>query len=206
VQIGRQGDAGGLEDAANLAGDSGAGGDALAVFFDRGVLETVEIAQQVGPFDDEAVALAQIGQLLLQRQGEERAEHMAADGGIRGVVDRAGSEDRFGTAEQVFDLQQIAVAQHGLQRRDPGIGAQHEETVVAGLVGELSGIDLKGRAGLAVGGRHPTQVAAVGGITDQRLIAARQLLGEPCDDRLPLVAVAFRFGLVAADGSVQHQP
>jgi hypothetical protein len=33
--------------------------------------------------DDEAVALAQIGQLLLQHQGEERAEHMAADGGSR---------------------------------------------------------------------------------------------------------------------------
>jgi hypothetical protein len=28
------------------------------------------------------VALTQIGQLLLQHQGEERAEHMAADGGI----------------------------------------------------------------------------------------------------------------------------
>ena len=41
-----------------------------------------EIAQQVGPFDDEAVALAQVGQLLLQHQGEERAEHMAADGGV----------------------------------------------------------------------------------------------------------------------------
>ena len=41
-----------------------------------------EIAQQVGPFDDEAVALAQVGQLLLQHQGEERAEHMTADGGI----------------------------------------------------------------------------------------------------------------------------
>ena len=56
--------------------------DALAVFLNRGFLEAVQIAQQVGPFNDEAVALAQIGQLLLQHQGEERAEHMAADGGI----------------------------------------------------------------------------------------------------------------------------
>ena len=32
VQIGRQGDAGGLEDAADLAGDRGAGGDALPSF------------------------------------------------------------------------------------------------------------------------------------------------------------------------------
>ena len=56
MQIGRQGDAGGLEDAADLAGDGGAGGDALAVLLDGGFLEAVEIAQQVGPFDDEAVA------------------------------------------------------------------------------------------------------------------------------------------------------
>ena len=104
VQIGRQGDAGGLEDAADLPGDGGAGGDALAVLVDGGLLETVEIAQQVGPFDDEAVAVAQIGQFLLQHQGEERAKHMATNGGIRGVIDRAGAEDRFGVAEQVFDV------------------------------------------------------------------------------------------------------
>ena len=64
MQIGRQGDAGGLEDAADLASDGGAGGDALAVFLNRGVLEAVEIAQQVGPFNGEAVALAQVGQLF----------------------------------------------------------------------------------------------------------------------------------------------
>jgi hypothetical protein len=79
VPIGRQGDAGGLEDAADLAGDGGAGGDALAVFLDHGLLEAVEIAQQVGPFDDEAVAVAQIGQLFLQHQGEERAEPRTPD-------------------------------------------------------------------------------------------------------------------------------
>ena len=68
----------------DLDGDGGAAweGDALAVLRNGCLLETVEIAQQVGPFDGEAVALAQVGQLLLQHQGEERAEHMAADGGI----------------------------------------------------------------------------------------------------------------------------
>ena len=198
MQIGRQGDAGGLEDAADLAGHGGAGGNALAVLLNGGFLETIEIAQQVGPFDDEAVALAEIGQFLLQHQGEERAKHMATNGGIRGVIDRAGAEDRLGTAEQILDLQQIAVAQHGLQRGDPGIGAQHEEAVVAGLVGELAGIDLKGRAGLAVRARCSTQVAAVGGIADQRLVTARELLGETRDDGLPFAAVAFGFGCVAA--------
>jgi len=64
VQIRRQGDASGLEDAADLAGDGGAGGNALAVLRNGCLLETVEIAQQVGPFDGEAVALAQVGQLF----------------------------------------------------------------------------------------------------------------------------------------------
>ena len=44
VQIGRQGDAGGLEDAADLAGDGSAGGDGLAVLLDRRLLQAVEVA------------------------------------------------------------------------------------------------------------------------------------------------------------------
>ena len=82
MEIGRQRDAGGLEDAADLAGDGGAGGNALAVLLDGCLLQAIEIAQQIGPFNDEAAALAQVGQLLLQHQREERAEHMAADGDI----------------------------------------------------------------------------------------------------------------------------
>ena len=69
MQIGRQGDAGGLEDATDLAGDGGAGSDALAVLLDGRFLETVEIAQQVGPFDNETVAVAQIGQFLSAASG-----------------------------------------------------------------------------------------------------------------------------------------
>src|SRR5262249_39236910 len=39
---------------------------------------------------------------------------------------------------------------------------------------------------------------AVGGIADQRFVAARELFAEPGDDRLPLGALAFRLDLVAA--------
>jgi hypothetical protein len=46
VQIGRQGDAGGLEDPADLAGDRGAGGDAL---LDGRLREAVEGRAQVAP-------------------------------------------------------------------------------------------------------------------------------------------------------------
>ena len=54
------------------------------------------------------------------------------------------------------------------------------------------------RAGLAIAAWCPAQVAAVGGIADQRFVAARELFAEPGDDRLPHVALAFRLGLVAA--------
>src|SRR5215831_3382586 len=115
------------------------------------------------------------------------------------MIDRADPQDRLGAAEEVFDLQEIAVAQHGLQWRDPGVRAQYEEAVVARLLGQLARIDLEGGAGLAARARRPAQIAPVGGIADQRLVATRELLGEPRDDRLPLIALAFRFGLVAAE-------
>src|SRR3954454_5368354 len=44
-----------------------------------------EVAQHVVPFRGEARGPAALGQLLLQHQGEEGAEDVAADGGIGGV-------------------------------------------------------------------------------------------------------------------------
>jgi len=45
-----------------------------------------------------AVALAQVGQLPLQHQGEERAEHETTDRRLAGVEDRASAKHRFGAA------------------------------------------------------------------------------------------------------------
>src|SRR6516162_10080035 len=123
---------------------------------------------------------------------------MSADSGVAGMIDRAGAQDRLGAAEQILDAQQITVAQHRLQWRDPGVGAQHEDAVEARLLGQFAGIDLEGRAGLAVPACCPAQVSPVGGVADERLVAARELFAEPGDDRLPLVAFALRLGLVAA--------
>jgi hypothetical protein len=58
----------GLEDPADVAG--GAGGDALAVRLDGGRLQAVEVAQQAAPFDGELGVAAEIGQRLLQQQGQ----------------------------------------------------------------------------------------------------------------------------------------
>jgi hypothetical protein len=94
VQIGRQGDAGGLEDTAYLAGDGGAGGDALNVLLERGLLEAVEIGQQIGRSTHSNTKPWRWHRsdsffCLLHHQGQERAEHVAADGGCAVVLKRA---------------------------------------------------------------------------------------------------------------------
>ena len=53
------------------------------------------------------------------------------------------AHDRLGPAKQVLDLEQIAIAQDRLQRRDLCVGAQHEDAVAARLLGELAGVDLE---------------------------------------------------------------
>jgi choline dehydrogenase-like flavoprotein len=69
----------------------------------------------------------------------------------------ASAHQHFGRAEQLLHLDQIAIAQYGLQRRDASIGAQNEDAVVAGFVGEFAGIDLKY---LAVAGA--AEIASIG--------------------------------------------
>lgn len=54
--MGRQHEPDGLENAADLSGDGGTGGDALTVLLDGRLRQAVAIAQQVGPFDNEFVA------------------------------------------------------------------------------------------------------------------------------------------------------
>jgi len=71
VGVGRQRDAGGLEDAADLAGDGGAGGDALSVLVDGRLLQAVEIAEQVGPFDGDAGGAAAVRQVFVEYEREE---------------------------------------------------------------------------------------------------------------------------------------
>lgn len=54
---------------------------------DGGFLQAVESLQPIYPFDDEAVAPAQISELLPQHHGEEGVEQMVANGGVRGLID-----------------------------------------------------------------------------------------------------------------------
>ena len=58
--VGRERDAGALEGRAALAGDVGGGGDGLVVLLDGGLLQAVEIVDQVVPFDDDASGAAAV--------------------------------------------------------------------------------------------------------------------------------------------------
>ena len=68
---------------------------------------------------------------------------MAADRGVAGVVGWADAQLGLRPAEQVLDHEQFPVAEHGIEWRHAGIGAQHEDAVGAGLLGELAGVYLE---------------------------------------------------------------
>lgn len=99
----------------DLAFHVGSGGDALAILLDRGLLQPVQVAQQIAPFDAEAFGGAKIRQFLLQQQSQERAEHVTADRLIRAVIDWPGAHQRLSPAEQNLHLQKVAVAKDRLQ-------------------------------------------------------------------------------------------
>ncbi len=60
---------------------------------ERDFLQPVEITQNVGPFGADRVPMEAIFEFLGQQQGEEGAEHVAANGDVAAVVDRTGGED-----------------------------------------------------------------------------------------------------------------
>ena len=116
LKTGRQCDAGGLEGCGSRDAGFGADLPALAVLADFAVLQPVEIAQEIGPFDALAGLVESFVKRLVQDQREKRAEHMAADGGVGGMVDWPGAHRRLRDTEQPFDILQVPVAEHRLQR------------------------------------------------------------------------------------------
>ncbi len=93
-----------LEHGSDLTRDMGPGGDNLPVLFDGRLLETVEIVEERLPFGLEALGIAYTGQLLGQDEGEERTEHMPADGRVGLMEDRTRVEAFLGGTEQGLDL------------------------------------------------------------------------------------------------------
>ena len=101
----RQGDAGALEQPGHVGSGVRAHEPVGAAMADAHLGEAVEVAQEVLPFRNEAALAQEIVEMLLHRERQERAEDMAADGGVGGMEDRPGAHDRFGPAEEVFDLE-----------------------------------------------------------------------------------------------------
>ena len=80
-------------------------------------------------------------QLLLQHQGEEAAGHVAANGLVELVKDRPRGEQALGRSEGPLHRPQALVAEHGFERREIGVGAQHEDAVELGVLLHLGAID-----------------------------------------------------------------
>jgi hypothetical protein len=70
-----------------------------------------------------------IAEMLLQQERKEGAEDVAADGGVRLMKDRTRVEDSLALAKELLNLQQLTVAQYGLQWCHVGVGAQHEYAI-----------------------------------------------------------------------------
>ncbi len=102
------------EHGSDLTRDTGPGGDGRAVLFDGRLLLAVEIIEERLPFGLEALGIVQAGQFLGQDEGEERTEHMPADGRVGLMEDRTRVEAFLGGTEQGLDLKQIPVADNGL--------------------------------------------------------------------------------------------
>jgi len=159
---------------------------------DLDLLEAIQIAQDLGPFDVEAGCGETVAELLLEHESEERAEHVAADGRVALVEDRPGSEQRFGAPEQLLDALQFAIAQHRLERIEAGVGSENEDAVEARVLGDPRLVDRETHLGRL----EEPPVAAV---ADQRLVAGLERLAQAGHDRLPVGGVLLRLGPVAAD-------
>ena len=111
---------------------------------DAHLLQTIEIAQQRFPLRHDAGLTQQVFQVFLHGERQERTKYVSANSGVGGMEDRTRAHDRLGAQEQVLDQEQVAVAHDHLQWRELGIGAQHEDAVEAGFLGEPASISKAG--------------------------------------------------------------
>jgi len=102
---------------------------------------------------------------------------MTADGLIELVEDRPRCEQMLGRANALLHGPQLFVAEHGFERIELGVGAQHEDAVEPLLLFDLCGIDRE----VLVTDR--LQIAAIADVADQRLVAPLELTLERGDDR-----------------------
>src|SRR6202050_5956858 len=108
---------------------------------------------------------------------------------------RSGSsvENGFCRSEDVLDLEQLAISQHGGERAQGGVGAKDIEAVISGVVRHPLVVDLEV---LFVRG---LEIASIGAVADQRLVAAAQAYAPAAQHALPHLGIAPGFSEIAAD-------
>src|SRR5262245_28523880 len=180
----RQSDADRLEDATDVTGHRGAQEELLSLLFGLDLLQPVELANELTPFRFQARGGEMLFQDLALGEGQERAEHVAANGLVRLVIDRPRVEDRFGRPEDVFDLEQLAIAQHDGKRVELHVGAQDIETIIARVLGDALLVDLE----MLLIGR--LEIASIGAIANERLVATAQTLAQAAQYGLAHFCVA----------------
>ena len=132
-------------------------------------------------------------QLLLQHQGEKATRHMAANGLVELVENRARGEQAFRRSERALHHPQMFVAKHGFERREIGVRAEHEDSVELGVLLRLGAIDDEM---VVVWRREKAPIALV---ADKGFIAFLQLTLERGQDRGSGGGVLLHLFAIATD-------
>ncbi len=190
----RQGDAEGGEREGCSGAWRRAQQEALAVLLDLGLGERVEVGDHGGPGGADAGAGCgeAVFQLLLQHEREEAAGDVAADRFVELVIDRPRLEQTLGRAERPFHGPKLFVDEHRLERREIGVGAQHEHAVELLVLLDSFAVD-----GEAVALRV-LEETAVSLVADEALVALLQLPLQGGDDRRAVGGVLGHLVEVAA--------
>src|SRR5262245_16990814 len=101
--------------------------EAFAVVLDFGLGQRIQIGDDLGPGARATERRNTVLQRRLQHEREKAAEHVTADGLVEFVEDRPSGEQVLGGAEGLLHRPQLLVAEHGLERIEIGVGAQHED-------------------------------------------------------------------------------
>ena len=133
--------AGGAECEAGCGAWCRANDEPFAFLLDLGLGQRVEIGDDVSPGHGPIECGDPIFQCLLQYEGEEAAEHMTANGLVELMEDRPGRQQMFCGPEGLLNRPKLLVAEHGVERVEVGIGAQHEDAIELRVALDLGLID-----------------------------------------------------------------
>jgi len=107
----------------------------------------IQVTQHVGPFQVQAFLGQAILQGFAQHQGQERAEHVAADRLVALVIDRSRLQQALERSEDRLDHPEVFVPQRDLSGFGlVPVGAKHPLAVEALLVAHLFLVDLEASA------------------------------------------------------------